>query len=231
MIACVACSASTSRRVVESPPPVAPVAPVAIAPPAAAPSGPPIARTDDTVDRVFGLAVPDPYRWMETRGDERDAWMRAQGEHAAETLAMLLGRDALYRRVKELGSSLTAVWSIRLDSDRLIYSKLPAGAQLAKLVTRDRGGGERVLVDPEQLGTAERHASLNAYSLSPDGKRVAYVVAMGGGEVGELHVMDVATGKDLPDVIPRIWGEGSASWLPDGKRFFYTQMAVPGPGV
>ncbi|HUS31111.1 MAG TPA: prolyl oligopeptidase family serine peptidase [Kofleriaceae bacterium] len=47
----------------------------------------------------------------------------------------------------------------------------------------------------------------------------------------ELHVMDVKTGKDLPDVIDRIWGEGSASWLPDDKSFFYTQLAEPKPGV
>jgi prolyl oligopeptidase len=40
--------------------------------------------------------------------------------------------------------------------------------------------------------------------------------------------MDVATGKDLPDQLERIWGEGAASWLPDGRAFFYTQLAPPG---
>src|SRR5436305_1239656 len=68
-------------------------------------------------------------------------------------------------------------------------------------------------------------------AAAPDGKLVAYVLSTGGGEVGVLHVMDAATGVELPDRIERIWGEGAASWLPDGRAFFYAQLAVPQPGV
>ena len=54
---------------------------------------------------------------------------------------------------------------------------------------------------------------------------------MGGGEVSELHVLDVATGEVRPDVIERIWGEFTADWLPDGSGFFYTRMAPAQEGV
>ena len=105
----------------------------------------------------------------------------------------------------------------------MIYTTQPADAQLAKLATRD-GSAERILIDPERLGTGTTHASLNAYAISPDGKYVGYIIALGGGEAGAIHVMELATGKELPDVIEHIWGEFAPSWLPDGKAFFYTQI-------
>jgi prolyl oligopeptidase len=169
---------------------------------------------------------------MEGLGNaEHDAWLRAQGEHAAKALATIAGRDTMYARLRELGLGVTAVFGVQLGGKRLFHYVFPANAQLAKLAVREADGATRILVDPEKLGSADEHVSLNAYSASPDGSLIAYVISKGGGERGVLHVMDVTTGKDLPDQIERIWGEGAASWLPDGKRFFYTQLAVPQPGV
>jgi prolyl oligopeptidase len=166
------------------------------------PPGPPIAKTVDTVAHDFGLDVADPYRWMEgSHNDDFATWLLAQGDWAAKQLAKLPGRDKLRARVTELGLGVTAVWGVQVAGDRMLYSTLPAGKQLAKLMVRD-AKGDRVLIDPETLGTADTHASLNAYSISPDGKLVAYVIAMGGGEIGAMHVMDLATGKDLPEMAP-----------------------------
>jgi prolyl oligopeptidase len=214
--------------VVTAPPP--PTSDAATTPPP--PSGPPVARTVDVVDHEFGLDLPDPYRWMEgTTNAETTTWLRAHADHAATELARIPGRDKLHARIRELGVGVNAVFAVQLAGGRLFHKLLPANEQLAKLAVRDRDGTTRVLVDPTALSTADTHASIQAYSASPDGTLVSYVIATGGGELGQLHVMDVATGKDLPDVVDRIWGEGAASWLPDSKRFFYTQMAVPAPGV
>ena len=191
-----------------------------------------MARTVDTVDKQFGLEVPDPYRWMEgTENEETKAWLSAQGELAAKQLATSPHRAELYKRIRELGLGVSAVYNVQVGGKRIFHNTLPANAQLAKLAVREADGTTRVLVDPETLSTPEVHVSLNAYSASRDGERVAYVISKGGGERGEMHIMDVKTGKDLPDVIERIWGEGSASWLPDNKSFLYTQLAAPQPGV
>lgn len=232
LLAVAACGSSTADKSTAPAAAAAPPAstPAVASPPASAdPGGPPIARTVDVVDRDFGLELPDPYRWMEgTDNAEHTAWLRAQGEHAAATLVAIAGRDKLYARLRELGLGVTAVFGVEIAGTRTFHKLFPANAQLAKLAVRDVTGKTRVLVDPEALGNGD---ALNAYSPSPDGSLLAYVISKGGGERGELHVMDVATGKDLPDRIERIWGEGAASWLPDGKRFFYTQLAVPQPGV
>ncbi len=207
----------------------APTPAVAPAPPAPVVEGPPVARTVDVVDKAFGIELADPYRWMEgTDNAEHTAWLRAQGEDAAAKLAKIPGRDKLYARLRELGLGISGVFDVQLGGTRVFHRVFPANAQLAKLAVRDADGKTRILIDPEALGEG---VSLNAYSVSPDGSLLAYVISKGGGERGELHIMDAATGKDLPDRIERIWGEGAASWFPDGKRFFYTQLAVPQPGV
>jgi len=201
-----------------APPPVPPL-----------PPGPPVARTVDVVDHQFGVDVPDPYRWMEGNANpELKGWLAAQGAWARGELAKLPERDALLARIRELGLGSSGVSGVQIASGRTIYTTLPENAQLAKLATRDNGV-ERILIDPETIG-GEHHASLNAYRLSPDGKYVGYVIATGGGEVGQIHVMEVATGKETGDVIDSIWGEFAPSWLPDGKAFLYTQMTPPPPG-
>lgn len=209
---------------------VAPSATDTTAPPTRPPiAGPPVARTVDVVDHQFSVDVPDPYRWMEGIDNaEYQAWLKAQGDWARDELSKVAGRDALLARVRELGLGTSTIGGVETMSGRTIYTTIPENAQLAKLATRD-GGTERILIDPELLG-GDHHASLNQYSLSPDGKYVGYVIATGGGEIGQIHVMDVATGKETSDVIDSIWGEFAPSWLPDGKSFFYTQMTPPAPG-
>jgi prolyl oligopeptidase len=217
------------QPVAEPPHAVRPVEPPATP---AAPEGPPVARTVDVVDREHGLTLADPYRWMEGVGNaEFTTWLLAQGQHAATELAKPTGRDALHARLRELGLGVSAVFNVQRGGKRLFYNSFPANAQLAKLAVREPDGTSRVLVDPEALSSGNLHVSLNAWSASPDGAHVSYVISRGGGERGELHVLDVKTGKDLPEVIERIWGEGAGAWLPDGKRFFYTQLAVAKDGV
>lgn len=62
---------------------------------------------------------------------------------------------------------------------------------------------------------------------SPDGKYVAYAVTASARPFGEVRVRDVATGRDLSDVLhaARI---GRAPWLHNEKGFFYTREETPG---
>lgn len=66
-----------------------------------------------------------------------------------------------------------------------------------------------------------------AIAPSPDGKYVTYAMSSGGRAFGELRVRDVATGRDLTDVLhaARI---GRAPWLHNEKGFFYTREETPG---
>jgi len=186
-------------------------------------------RTVPAVDTLFGVTVPDPYRWMEGADNaETNGWLRAQGAYARTFIDHLPGRPKLYERVRALGLSYGNPSSVQLAGGRTFYEWLGAGEQLPMLMVREPDGTSRLLVDPGKMdrGTST-HASLNSYAPSPDGSLVACDLAEGGSEVSSIHVYDVGTGKERPDVIGRVWGESSASWLPDGSGFFYAQMAPP----
>jgi prolyl oligopeptidase len=194
---------------------------------------PPVARTVDVVEDVFGRRVADPYRWMEgTPNEEFTTWLRAQGAFAAKRLAALPRRDALHARIRELGLGSSGVGEPQIAGGRTFFFATGANEQLAKLVVREPDGTKRVLADPTVLGAGTNtHYSINGFAPSPDGSLVAYNLAGGGGEITTVRVVDVQTGKARPDVIDRIWGEFPVAWLNDGTGFFYTQMAAPAAGV
>ena len=81
------------------------------------------------------------------RNTEYTTWLAAQGAWAKAELAKLPKRDELFARIRELGNGVSSVWGIEIEHGRTIYPTLPAGAQLAKLATRD-GTAERILIDP-----------------------------------------------------------------------------------
>src|SRR5205085_10162489 len=60
----------------------------------------PYTRLFRCVETHFGIAVRDPYRWMETQGDELTRWMRAQADQTRAVLDGVPGRAALLERIR-----------------------------------------------------------------------------------------------------------------------------------
>ena len=75
----------------------------------------------------------------------------------------------------------------------------------------------------------ERRESVRAGAKEIGSKAVSY--AEKNVQASLDYAQSLLKAKDLPEVIDRIWGEGAAAWLPDGKSFYYTQLAVPAEGV
>jgi protease II len=97
-------ASTTSAISVPAPPTRAETRPVEpTRPPAAPTSRWPATRRDDVVDTLHGVAIPDPYRWLEdAKQPDVQAWMQAQDALARGELARLPGRDALGARFREL---------------------------------------------------------------------------------------------------------------------------------
>jgi prolyl oligopeptidase len=106
----------------------------------AAGSAPPPARTVDSVDRNFGLVLPDPYRWMEgDKNAEFAGWLKAQGEFGRRELDAL-PRLGFWR--ERLGAAAGAVTVNRLQTPmggRIFFLRLQGGGE-GILMVRDRDG-------------------------------------------------------------------------------------------
>jgi prolyl oligopeptidase len=183
---------------------------------------PPVARTVEAADDDFGLHLPDPYRWMEEKGNsEFSTWLKAQGAYGRSQLDAL-PRLAYWReRLQNLARAGTVNRLQRPMGGRIFFLRLLQGRE-GILMVRDPNGHERVLLDP---GAGNGAASVTEYSASPDGKRVAVNVQHGGSEVTRVQVLNVANASTMSDAVDEVWGELPVSWLPDGSAFSYTQLA------
>jgi len=189
---------------------------------------PPPLPAKPVVDTYFGTQVTDPYRFLENVADpDVQKWMRAEADATAAILARIPGRDALIARFRTIEAGASGLTSSvqRTAAGRWFYEKRDPGENQFRLVWRDStSGAEKLLFDPEALrkSTGEPHAILD-FRASPDGKRIAYAVQRGGGEIGTLHVVEVDTGRELMTPVDRI-RYASVLWLDDSSGFFYNRL-------
>ncbi|MBE9374474.1 S9 family peptidase [Saccharopolyspora sp. HNM0983] len=181
----------------------------------------PPAQRDDIVDDLHGRQVADPYRWLEDPDDPRTAeWSAAQDELAAARLDAVPGRDAAAERLHSLlsaGSVSAPVWRC----GRAFFTRREPGQEFATLHVRESDGTERVLLDVTELDPSGL-TTLDSWSPSLEGDRLAYQISVGGDEESLLHVMDVATGDAVEGPIDRC-RYSTISWLPGGSEFFYVR--------
>jgi prolyl oligopeptidase len=193
---------------------------------------PPIpTRTEPTVEILHGVAVADPYRWLENAASpEVQRWTDQQNALTRQALDAFPGRQALADRFWQLygiGSLGVPVPRHKGKARRYFYARRDGKQNQPVLYVRDRiDGVDRALVDVNALA-ADGTRALDWWVPSEDGALLAYGVSADGNEESVLRVRDVATGHDLSDEISRTRA-CSLAWLPDGKGFYYTRYPASG---
>jgi prolyl oligopeptidase len=189
----------------------------------------PDTRRADTVETLHGRAVPDPYRWLEDPNSaETKAWVEAENRVTFGFLEQIPARGAIKER-------LTKLWNYERygtpsrEGDWYIYAKND-GLQNQSVIykTKSVDAPAEILIDPNSL-SKDGTVALGGLSFSDDGKYLAYSLAASGSDWLEWHVRDVATARDLPDVLK--WSKfSSAAWLKDGSGFYYSRYDAPKEG-
>ncbi len=197
------------------------------------PTPPPIPPPKPVSENFFGTTVNDPYRYFENMSDPVvQNFFKDQNTYTRAVLAELgKPRAQLFNRIKRLDNAGVTVGRVARVGPYYFYEKLKPGENLEKLYVRTVGSAsERVLVDPEKLGSAGKHFTINYYLPSLDGAYVEYGISEGGSEASVIHVVQTATAQTLPDSIDRAYFIGATSWLPDGKSFYYVRFPQLKPG-
>ena len=193
-------------------------------------ASPPSTRTDDIVDVLHGVDVPDPYRWLEDQeAAETRAWIDAQNVHTDRVLDSLPGRDVL-RETAARVLERDVVGLPRERGGRYFFSKRRADQNLSVLYVRDGvHGADRALLDPH-LMSDDHSVSVEYRDFSHDGSLVAYAVREGGVDEVTVRFLEVDTGRTLPDVLPTA-RYGSIWITPDKRGLYYEQYGNVTPRV
>lgn len=230
-------------------PPIAVAPPKAPEPPASAPapSGPPphvpragfpTAAKKPVVHEYFGTKVSDDYEWLEdAKSADTAAFTAAQNTLAKSYFDGLPDRPKIKERVAKLANTSSADYlrvHPSLSSLFVLVSQPPK--QQPVLVMRSAetadAASEKVVLDPNVLDPSGK-TTIDMFVPSPDKKLVLISLSKNGSESGDLHVFDVATGKEKTEhpAIARVYGGtagGSVAWNGDGTGFYYTRYPRTG---
>ncbi len=183
----------------------------------------PASKRTDFSEKIHGVDVPDPYRWLEELDTPPvDAWVTAQAAFAQAYLKKLPGREKLKTRLTELWDYEKHGLPYHM-AGRLFYTRNSGLQNQSVLYWREDkpASEERVLLDPNKL-SEDGTVALSRYAISSDGKYLAYSLSTSGSDWQEWKVREVATGKDTTDHLKHI-KFSTASWDHENKGFVYSR--------
>ncbi|MFL6237830.1 MAG: prolyl oligopeptidase family serine peptidase [Thermoanaerobaculia bacterium] len=189
----------------------------------------PESRRVEQVDEYHGVKVADPYRWLEDLDSQQTRdWVAAQNRLTSAYLAAIPEREPIRKRLTELWNYER--YSVPMQRGGRYFFTRNDGLQNQNVLYRidTLGGQPRLVLDPNTL-SQDGTIAMTGWSVSEDGRLLAYGLSSGGSDWQEWRVRDVETGRDLPDVLR--WVKFSlAAWTHDNKGFFYSRYDEPREG-
>lgn len=191
----------------------------------------PLTRRMDLVEPQFGVAVADPYRWLENdvRNDpEVRAWVTAENEVTDAFLETLPLRNRFKARMTEL-YDYERFGVPEKKGGRYFYTRNDGLQNQSVLYVRDSlNGPARMLIDPNSW-SADGATALAEWVPSEDGKHLLYSIQDGGTDWRTVRVLDVASSQPTSDEVK--WVKFSAlEWAKDGSGFYYSRFPEPKEG-
>ncbi len=184
----------------------------------------PPTKIDPVKDTVHGIEITDDYRWLEKLekdSSEVTEWTTVQNDATRAVLDAVPCRAALTKAI-EPWMTLGAVSAPRMTDAGYFYSERKGTQNQGVVKFRTTRDAEpRVLLDVNTLD-AKGLTSLDWWTPNEAGTLMAFGTSQKGSEMSELHVLDVATGKWLPDTI--VGKVQLSGWMPDGASFFYSGL-------
>jgi prolyl oligopeptidase len=192
----------------------------------------PVSKRGEVVEKLHGVEVADPYRWLEedVRVNKEVAdWVEAQNKVTFGYLEKIPARQPLQKR-------LTDLWNYERysapfkEGGRYFYFRNDGLQNQAVLYTLEKLDAEpRLLLDPNKL-SKDGTVALGGFEVSPDGKKAVVSLSEAGSDWTTMKVLDIATGKFDSDELKWVKFSG-ASWSRDNKGFFYSRYDEPKEGT
>src|SRR5262249_163370 len=149
-------------------------------------------------------------------------WVRAQNATTDGYLSKIPVRNSIVGRLTALTSEhhVGVPWR---EAGRLFYEMSEGSDKQPTLyMQNDVDSRPRAVMDPDEIW---RSGSIEVrdFTVSPDGRWLAYAMAPGGADASETHVRELTSGRQLEDVVAGVLG--TVCWTQDGGGFFYVAAA------
>jgi prolyl oligopeptidase len=188
----------------------------------------PTTATVDQTDDYHGTSISDPYRWLEIdTATDVEAWVKAQNEVTFGYLAQIPYRKQIADRYAELFNY--PKYGIPQRAGEYYFFAKNDGLQNQAVwyVQKGLNGTPEVFLDPNAM-SKDGTVAVSPIGISQDDKYFAYAKSSGGSDWQEIHIIEIATKKELPDVLKWVKFSGAA-W--HGNGFFYSRYPEPAKGA
>ncbi len=188
----------------------------------------PETRKEAVVDTFYGVAVEDPYRWLEDENsEETKEWVKAQNKVTFEHLESLPYREEISKRLTELWDYPRTGTPFNIHGKWFVYKNNGLQNQSVLFTMENLDSEPRVLLDPNLL-SSDGTVALTSMDVSSCGKLLVYGIARSGSDWNEIFVMNIESGELLSDHIK--WVKFSRiSCFENG--FFYSAYDEPVGGT
>lgn len=191
----------------------------------------PVSEQHPVSNVYYNVAVSDPYRWLENTADPKvHAWSAAQDARTRKYLDELPQRAPIFKQLlSQISATSSSYRGLHAVGSAVFayYSQPPKQQPMIAVLTNVANPSlARIIVDPNTINPKGTTA-IDWFVPSPDGKILAVSMSENGSEDGTLHLFDVASGKELGPLIPRVQyptGGGSLAWRADARGFWYTRF-------
>jgi oligopeptidase B len=198
-------------------------------------SEPPRAEPRSHTATWHGVTLTDDYAWLKAPNWQEvmrepakldpaiRAYLEAENAYAGAALADTVAlQDKLFAemkgRIEEDESTVPSA-----DGPYAYFVRFREGGQ-HPIVCREprQGGSAQTLLDGDTLAAGKAYFRLGGFRHSPDHALVAWGADETGSEFNTIRVRDLASGADLPDVIPD--ATGGVVWSEDARTFLYVRL-------
>ncbi len=188
----------------------------------------PVTKTVDQKDNYNGTEIEDPYRWLEIdTATDVEEWVKAQNAVTFDYLSKIPYRQQIEERYTDLFNY--AKYGVPFRAGDYYFFPKNDGLQNQAVwyVQKGLDAMPEVFLDANEM-SKDGTVAINPIGTSQDNKYFTYSKSVAGSDWSEIHIVDIASKKELPDVLK--WAKFSgASWSKNG--FFYSRYPAPAQGA
>jgi oligopeptidase B len=194
-------------------------------------TGQPVAPKRSHSITQHGVTRTDEYFWMrEHENPEVLKYLQAENDYLEEVLQHTKPlREQLFEemkgRIKETDTSVP-----EKSRGHYYYIRHEAGKQYPIYCRRKDSldAPEEILLDQNTLAEGRDFCSVSAFSISPDGTKLAYSVDLEGAEVYTIYIKNLMDHSLYPEIIDRTYGsvyfQVGAEWANDSQTLYYVTL-------